>query len=260
MRRFFAGSPKYLGVDLDGDARVLYTFRRKHLGTPPCVMPYSSIYQSPWHNPGLLLLGNVLFVLYLVFRKGGDAFFRKLLFAYAFLAMADCIITGGLSPLSPSMLSIVPFPFIILGDTRFFFLVESYSRPFSSERTIFRIFGKTFLISLIVPATSYFAQQGFFPKADVRWMFLLYESLFIVVASVFAWRVLRPGDTSKEQRRWLRGIVAFELVFYALWAMADVVILSGHDWGHLLRIVPNVLYYVGFVWFVALSAPKELRP
>lgn len=223
-------------------------------------MSYANIYQSPWHNPGLLCLGNGIFLVYLLARKSGHSFLRKFLFACAFLAMADVLITGGLSPVPIALQGYVPFPFIILGDTRFFFLVQQYSRPNLPIRTFY----KSFLVSLIVPATSWFAQQLFFPAADARWMFLLYESLFIVVAACFVWRVFPARgascDIPSNQRRWLRGIILFELVFYALWITADIVILSGHEVGYLMRIVPNVLYYCGFVWFVALSAPKEIRP
>jgi len=225
-------------------------------------MSYSGIYHSPWHNPGLLLLGNGIFLIYMLVRKGGDAFLRKLLLSYAFLAIADILITGGLSPVPAYAQPYVPFPFIILGDTRFFFVVERYARPEARNSPVGRVFLKSFLISLIVPATAYFAQQGFFPKADARWMFLFYELFFLVVASCFI-RIVFPAqsasaDISPDQRRWLHGIILFELVFYALWATADVVILSGREWGYLLRIVPNVLYYVGFVWFVALTAPASI--
>lgn len=222
-------------------------------------MSYASIYQSPWHNPGLLWLGNGIFLAYMLLRRGGDAFLRKYLFACAFLAIVDNTITGGWSPIPDVAKPFVPFPFIILGDTRFFFLVQQYARPSAPIHT----FRKSFLISLIVPATAYFAQQLFFPTANARWMFLLYESLFIVVASIFVWRVFPARGASwgipPEQQRWLRGIVVFELVFYSLWITADVVILSGHEEGYLLRLVPNVLYYCGFVWFVALSAPKGMQ-
>ena len=223
-------------------------------------MSYASIYQSPWHNPGLLWLCNGLFLAYILLRRRGDAFLRKLLIAYAFLAIVDTAITGGLSPVPAIARPYVPFPFIILGDTRFFYLMLRYARRTVPDHLFF----KSFLVSLIVPATSYFAQQLFFPAANARWMFLLYELLFILVASCFIWRVFpargASWDIPSDNQRWLRGIVVFELVFYTLWVTADVVILSGQEWGYLLRIVPNVLYYCGFVWFVALSAPKEMRP
>jgi hypothetical protein len=45
--------------------------------------------------------------------------------------------------------------------------------------------------------------------------------------------------------------------YYALWAGADAIILtSGADTGFLLRVLPNALYYGGFVPVVAWAAPR----
>jgi hypothetical protein len=52
-------------------------------------------------------------------------------------------------------------------------------------------------------------------------------------------------------------VASFEIVQYALWALADVLILSGMSWGFLLRIVPNSLYYAFFLPFVWWTAPRE---
>ena len=45
-------------------------------------------------------------------------------------------------------------------------------------------------------------------------------------------------------------------IYYALWAVADVLILAGRDVGWALRIVPNQLYYafwVPVVWWLFFS-------
>jgi len=227
-------------------------------------MSYASLYLSPWYDPGLLLLGNGIFLAYMFSWKGGDVFLRKLLIGYAFLAIADCMITGNLALIPAPVKPYLTFPFVILGDTRFFFFLERYRRMQVPSPSVVGAFRKSFLISLIVPASSYFAQQLFFPAANIRWMFLLYELLFLVVASCFVGLMFSAksvsSDVPSNQRRWLRTIVLFELAFYSLWATVDVVILSGHEWGYVLRIVPDVLYYFGFVWIVALSAPKGIRP
>ncbi len=42
---------------------------------------------------------------------------------------------------------------------------------------------------------------------------------------------------------WLRSVAYFVVLYYSLWAVADLVILQfGADWGYGLRIVPNLLY------------------
>ncbi|MEZ4253518.1 MAG: hypothetical protein R3B99_35360 [Polyangiales bacterium] len=55
----------------------------------------------------------------------------------------------------------------------------------------------------------------------------------------------------------MRGATALFATLYALWATADVVLLLGVELGHLLRIVPNVLYYAVFLVFVAATAPSR---
>jgi hypothetical protein len=44
---------------------------------------------------------------------------------------------------------------------------------------------------------------------------------------------------------------------YFGWASCDVLILSGVEAGHLLRIVPNVLYYGALLPFILLRAPAS---
>jgi hypothetical protein len=59
-------------------------------------------------------------------------------------------------------------------------------------------------------------------------------------------------------RRWSLFATHFEIAQYALWALADVIILGGHDVGYALRLVPNTMYYVLYLPFVAWSAPRDL--
>ena len=56
----------------------------------------------------------------------------------------------------------------------------------------------------------------------------------------------------------MKRLTQFEIAQYVLWAGADVVILSGHDVGYLLRLLPNAMYYALFVPFAWWSAPEEL--
>jgi hypothetical protein len=48
----------------------------------------------------------------------------------------------------------------------------------------------------------------------------------------------------------------FVLLYYGLWATADVIILAtGSDLGFALRVVPNVLYYGGLIGAIGRMAP-----
>ena len=77
------------------------------------------------------------------------------------------------------------------------------------------------------------------------------------------WRQVRlaraASRLSPEVSRWLREVTGFVAVQYALWALADAVILWVHPAGFLLRVVPNVLYYGLFVGYVFLRAPPAIR-
>ena len=53
-----------------------------------------------------------------------------------------------------------------------------------------------------------------------------------------------------ETARTLRALAGYSAAYYALWASADLVILVlGRDAGWALRVVPNQLYYGGWVVF-----------
>lgn len=230
-------------------------------------MSYASIYHSPWHNPGLFLLVNGLLVVFLLQRKTTtpeQAFLRKSLFVMAILAIVDAALTGELAPFPEAIVPYVAIPFVILGDVRFFFLLERYAKPNGRSTPVLHLFLRSLAWGLIVPSTAYATKMSFFPERTNHWLFLTYESYFTVVAMVFIGFVLpkwmNAWDIPAEQKRWLRSITLLELLFYALWVASDVVILTGHDWGYLPRMVPNILYYAVFGWFVALSAPKEIRP
>jgi hypothetical protein len=89
--------------------------------------------------------------------------------------------------------------------------------------------------------------------------YLVYEILFLFVALYF-WTIRIPRNTAdRESKRWLRQLTVYAMVYYFLWATADVLILSGVDVGFALRIVPNQLYYALFLPFAYWSAPHRLR-
>ncbi len=230
-------------------------------------MSYESIYHSPWHNPGIFVLANVLLLVYLIQRKVDTPEahgLRRLLRFFAVLAIADALLTGELTPIPASIVIYPSIPFVILGDVRFFYLVERYARAHGRTMPQSGLFLRSLGWGLIVPATAYFTKITVLPERPLPWLFLLYETYFLVIALVFR-RILLPKWLTEEaipaeRASWILGITRFELLFYALWATSDVVILSGHAIGYLPRMVPNILYYAGFGFFVALTAPKELRP
>ncbi len=91
--------------------------------------------------------------------------------------------------------------------------------------------------------------------------YLVWELGFIaLVAALFPFVFSRRlAQVPAPIRRWLFEVTRFELVTYALWALADIAIFAGAvQAGFALRIVPNVLYYGLFLPFVAFRAPREV--
>ena len=81
-------------------------------------------------------------------------------------------------------------------------------------------------------------------------------------ALVLVWRFVRLkkklAPASDDVRKWLFDVTSFELGTYGLWALSDILILAGIELGYCFRIVPNVLYYGLFAWFVAFRAPAAV--
>jgi hypothetical protein len=59
-------------------------------------------------------------------------------------------------------------------------------------------------------------------------------------------------------RRAVFALTGYEIVQYALWATADVVILwAKSDAGFAIRLVPNLMYYAFFVPFALVVLKKS---
>jgi hypothetical protein len=76
-------------------------------------------------------------------------------------------------------------------------------------------------------------------------LWLVYEIAFVLLCIVLATRVVpsRVGRERVRTRRFCWAVLAFVALYYTLWALADVIILTGDDRGWALRMVPNQLYY-----------------
>ena len=221
---------------------------------------FERIYASPIHDPLFFWLAAALFVLALAARL---PFLAGFLVAFTFEIAADALATGALSPIPKDAPwgTPVAVAFVILGDFRYFLLVERY-RAGSERRSAGAVFGSAAAWAFLVPVAS-FALRSLVPSlaAPVRVTFLTYELMFLVLALVLRFAVLprTAAGAAPDVRRWLFEITVFEIVQYALWASADVLILSGVPQGFLLRLVPNAMYYAFFLPFVFVRAPERLR-
>jgi len=222
---------------------------------------FHTIYSSIWTTT--VVVAVAAFVLC-------AAWMRRQPFVTAFVAMwtieivVDAIIAGtGSSWLSKEAATIASLILVIAGDYRFFFLIERQARqptttPMATTTAGPAVWLGAFGFALFVPIV---ASSTFLPEegTDGRWTYLFFESTFFVFVTILRLTLIprRLRATTPAVRRWLLRVTHFELLQYALWITADIIILSGHDVGFALRLVPNVMYYALFLPFVAFSAPTN---
>jgi len=221
---------------------------------------YRAICESPLLHPLLFWVAGAALLL---------AVARRLPFLYAYLVafgleiLADATLTSAWSPVPPNgkLATAVSIAFVILGDFRFFVVL---ARARSAGPITRRAWLAAVSLSLVVPALSQLPPL-LFPAAftSLRVTFLTYELMFFALAlairlrfSPAAAHAAHTGAAAQE--KWATRVTEIELCQYGLWAAADVVILSGYDAGFLVRVLPNLLYYVLFLPLVAWLAPRAL--
>ncbi len=227
-------------------------------------MDAKAVYDSGWQHPGVTFLAALLFAIAFARRVGGLTGLAMLLLVEI---ASDALCTGSLSPTAPTPLGTpVAIAYVILGDLRFFLLVELALREarfpsfegFGSARG----WGAATAWAFVVPVLSTIPQK-LFPErfTNLNAVFLVYEAMFVVLALGLRFAMLprRLAASSDEVRRYVLRLCDFVVVQYVLWALADVVILSGGAWGWWLRMVPNALYYAAFVPFAFFMAPDTER-
>ena len=176
----------------------------------------------------------------------------------ALLSLVDAWLTTahvpGIGPLTGPAATGIPLLFVLVGDFRYFLFLEAvrtgrFALPGGAGWL------RALAWTAIVPVVSKLVLAAL--PADMaggRTLFLAYEACFALLTLVVTFAVL-PRRT--EGRRWAQRVTWFVCAYYALWASADVIILSGSDLGFLVRVVPNVLYYGGLIAFMCWSRPPS---
>ena len=170
-------------------------------------------------------------------------------------------------PVAILRLGVPMLPFVLLGDFRVFLLVLGVAEPDRSvAATIARAAGWTMVVPIVAWST-YRVALAKAGQLDEQVLWLVYEVAF--VALMLWWRHRRLPDRRPIALRYLRAVVAYVAVYYALWGIADVLILGGLDAGWGLRVLPNQLYYsfwvpVAWTWFfsrryASASSPVHAR-
>jgi len=141
--------------------------------------------------------------------------------------------------------------FVLLGDFRVYLLVFALL-ALASGRAWRTALPSAAMWTLLVPAIALPANaalRAMAPGLDANSIWLVYELTFAIVA--LALRVRVTAAAPAALRGYLRDVLAYVALYYALWASSDVLIqLAGLDLGWLLRLVPNQLYYSFWIPFV----------
>jgi hypothetical protein len=214
---------------------------------------WKALYDTPAVGVWLLLAPSILFLGFLAARgiaRGGGVepyaarFVRVWTVVFALAAIADPIATGLLGwPL---------LPFVLLGDFRVFAILLAVMQP---GRPRGHAMLEAIAWTLVVPVVAYGTFQGLSAIRGPQpggLLWLTYEAAFANLAVFWLVRVVpaRVGIERPRVRRFAAAVLAFVVVYYLLWAVADVLILTGHDAGWALRVLPNLLYYGALVPFV----------
>jgi hypothetical protein len=222
----------------------------------PAEQALKQIYDSPYHHPLAAYVAGLLFLAVLL---------RRLPFLYGYTVLflvcilADATVTGGWSPVPIGTAAYTVFSvlFIVLGDLRYFVLAERVSRPADSlaQTCLFSV-----PMSLFVPISTGIMTRTIPAFADDRVLYAVYEGMMVVIVLALDHFRFRARPVTPELRSWLSAVSRLFAGLYFGWALSDVLILLGVAEAHLLRIVPNVLYYCAFVPFVFLRAPVSAKP
>jgi len=229
---------------------------------------FEPFYFGALHHPLWSWVSVALLLLVLGGLAGGaprlrDPFVRTFLLLFGVEIALDAWCTGAWSPLGEGALAQnVAIVFVILGDWRYFVLVERYAgcvEPRGGASPWLRALPWAVAIPILSGVGTRVLPEIF---DSLRWIYLVYELMFLVLALVLALYVLprRLASVPEQVRRFILAITWFEIAQYALWAYADVVILEHGDIGYAFRLVPNAMYYALFLPFVLWWAPRAEAP
>jgi len=214
-----------------------------------------ALYDHALHHPGVSYIVGLALLIAISSRL-------PFLYGYSVLflvtILADATVTGAWSPVpidsgAYTALSVV---FIILGDLRYFLLVERVTRP---SEPLWRTLLFSAPITMVMPITTGILTRTVDFMADTRVLYIVYESAMGVMVLLLQYLRFGRRSVDLEVHRWVREVSWLFAGLYFGWALSDVIILAGLDVGHLLRIIPNVLYYGVFLVVVFWRAPASMK-
>lgn len=221
-------------------------------------MDLIGIDQSYWFKTLPAIISNLALILFVVFRR--PALSRYLLL-FGFTTVVDILVASHIIPLgSDSAQVTIEYLFVLIGDLRFILLLAYflYAGLVANELRRFALPGSVlkpaFIFTLfptILVAAVGFAKPQLMNEA--RHKFLAYELIFFGLTFLWIFVVLPQKSLTAQASRFVKATAIPVFLFYGLWSLADILILNGVTEGYAIRIVPNLLYYCGFLWWVHLA-------
>jgi len=220
---------------------------------------WNAIYAGPYHHPGLAFAFCAALLVRLVLRFPASAM-RWVLFALIADTAVDAFLTGALSPFGKSPPIPLTIAFVILGDLRFWVLVERFRRE---DATWTGALARAVPWAFVVPvatAIAILSRPDIFTGAggyQFRPIFLAYEAFFAALGSVLLVTRYVSRTAAPASGWYLTRLLLLWLVMYGLWVFCDVLLTFGHGWAQGLRMVPNALYYGVFLYAATYFAPED---
>lgn len=218
-------------------------------------MPLLNIDQNVWLKVYPTIAANVALFVYVLLRRPA---LKTYLIIFSLTTLADILVAGKIVPLGDERLRTpLEYIFVLVGDLRYILLLAFllYGQKTLTELKAFRLTGDvlrptlifTLFPTLLVSAIN-FARPGLllFPRQK----FLAYELIFFTLTLLWIYVVLPQKNIPEKEAGFLRRASLPVFVFYGLWSLSDILILSGIEAGYALRIVPNLTYYCGFLWWL----------
>jgi hypothetical protein len=225
---------------------------------------YESLYWSWWNHPIACWLGALVVGAALIWRI--RHFYTAYLVLFLAFIAADATVTGFWSKLggeSSMLYTPLTFIFIVAGDLRVYLISEreaqaTSERPWGGRDALLSAFVLAVIPSLLVQLGQWVFPHAF---ANNRILYLCYElsALAMLICQHNLFIQPRIAHRPAANQRLARAALIYAQLNYALWASADVIILSGFEVGFALRIIPNVMYYAGFLALVYLLS-HEVDP
>lgn len=213
-----------------------------------------AIYDSAWHHPLVAYLVG-LWLLFAIARR--LPFLYGYLFVFLVCILADATCTGAFSPVPPNTPAYTASSviFIILGDMRYFILGERVSRL---DEPLGRTLRFSIPVSFLIPVTTEIMRQTMPIMQNDRVLYVVYEGAMVFLVLGLDRFRFGPRIQQPELARYIHAVSVLFASGYFGWAACDVLILLDIELGHLLRVVPNVMYYGAFLVLVYVRAPARL--